>query len=190
MDLIIFAHPANKLSHNAVVLEYVKQRISGMSREYAVIDLYAEKFDPLLRLIDERDAVAKNSQGVRGYQELISRSERLIFIYPVWWYNMPSILKGFIEKVFTSGFAFDFKREDSDWVRVKPLLTGKKAVVINTYGHGKELFEQYGRSAESVLDKSVLGFCGIKTTRVNWFDVRYPSDIPDDVKKKIDKALE
>jgi len=185
MDAIIFVHPANRVSHNAVILEHVKGRLAGQGTEFKVIDLYSDGFDPILRT---ESGKAGYSEEVKRCQGILAASDRVIFIYPVWWYNMPAVLKGFIDRIFTSGFAFDYKLEDGKPF-IRPLMNGKKAVVINTYGHGEELFRRYGKCSEKVLDEAVLGFCGFEVKRVNWFDIRKPSDIPDKIKREIDLAL-
>ncbi len=187
MDLIIFAHPDNKKSHNAAVLQYVKSRLKANGKEFTVIDLYAEKFDPIIRIVNFD--VPGGFEEVKDYQGLIRKSDRLIFIYPVWFYNMPAILKGFVERVFTSGFAYDFSMGvDGKPVHTKKLV-GKNAVVINTFGHGEEMFMKRGGTAIEVLDKIVLDFCGIKSKRVNWFSVKGVPILPGEIARKIDDAL-
>lgn len=94
------------------------------------------------------------------YRDNIIWSDRIVFVFPIWWSGMPAILKGFIDKVFATGFAYDFKG-------VLPIghLKGKTAWIINTHDTPvlfANLFQQdYGR----VLKKQVLGMCGIKTTK-------------------------
>lgn len=189
MDLVIFAHPDNKSSHNAAVLRYVKERLKANGREFQVVDLYAEGFDPLIRLVDFDVPVGRSFEEVKDYQALVKKAERLIFIYPIWFYNMPAILKGFVERVFTNGFAFDFSMGKDGKPQWKPLLKGKTAVVINTFGHGEEMFRRRGEAAEVVMDKLVLDFSGIKSKRVNWFSVKGAAILPGAIARKIDAAL-
>jgi|SRR5208283_913816 len=187
MDLIIFAHPDNKRSHNAAVLQYVKSRLTANGKEFEIIDLYAEKFDPIIRIVNFD--VPSGFEEVKDYQDMVRKADRLIFIYPVWFYNMPAILKGFVERVFTSGFAYDFSiGKDGKPVHARK-LEGKNAVVINTFGHGEEMFRKRGTAAAEVLDKLVLDFCGIKSKRVNWFSVKGVAILPGEIAKKIDAAL-
>jgi NAD(P)H dehydrogenase (quinone) len=184
MDLIIFTHPDNEKSHNAAILRHVQARLKGRHEEFGTIDLYADGFDPLLRLSVESD---KKKELVAGYQELIAKAERLIFIFPVWWYNAPAALKGFIDNVFFPGFAYDFNPYKEE---VERKLKGKKAIVINTFGRGEEDYIKSGRAPDMVFDKAVLEFCGIDVvSRINWFDVRPPSLIPAEISRKIDEAL-
>jgi NAD(P)H dehydrogenase (quinone) len=187
MDLIIFAHPDNKNSHNAAILKLVTGRLNMKFKDFEVIDLYADNFDPVFRLVKEPDSKAAQ---VKKYQQQVAKADRLIFIYPVWWYNFPAILKGFIEHVFHSGFAYDFLLASDNTHVLEQKLKGKTAIVINTYGRSKEDAKARGNPLAIILDKSVLGFCGIKVAaRVEWFDVKGPALIPKDIVNKIDAAL-
>lgn len=189
MDLIIFAHPDNRGSHNAAVLRYVQSRLKADCRDYKIIDLYADNFDPLVRVVEGDRPSIGNDEEVKAYQLMVRGAERLIFIYPVWWYNMPAIMKGFIEKVFTGGFAFDTKVDKDGRIGVVQLLKGKTAVVINTFGHGEALFRKRGRMTIETMDIAVLDFCGIECRRVNWFSTRGIGLLKGDVAKEIDAAL-
>lgn len=62
-------------------------------------------------------------QLVKDYQKKLSQSTELIFIFPVWWWDLPAILKGFIDKVMLRGFAF---LEDKNTGALKGLLTNIK----------------------------------------------------------------
>jgi len=184
MHLIIFAHPDNKGSHNAAILKHVKDRFKSRHEEFEVIDLYTDNFDPVLRLTRESE---EKQKLVEKYRDLISRAGCLIFIFPIWWQSLPAILKGFIDIVFSPGFAHDFDPNDKVLQRK---LEGKKAVVINTFGRNEQEYEAHGRAAKHVLDSAVLHYTGVKVmSRINWFNVRPPFLIPADIVKKIDKAI-
>lgn len=187
MDLIIFTHPDNKGSHNAAILKHVTGRLKMKFAEFEVIDLYADGFDPAFRTT--REPAAKAAL-VKKYQTLVAKAERLIFISPVWWYNIPAMLKGFIEHVFHSGFAYDFALSSDSTHVLEKKLKGKTAIVINTYGRSKEEAVRVGNPPAIVLDKAVLEFCGINvTSRIEWFGVKGPALLPKDVINSIDAAL-
>ncbi|MFH0738230.1 MAG: NAD(P)H-dependent oxidoreductase [Candidatus Micrarchaeota archaeon] len=187
MDLVIFTHPDNKNSHNAAILKHVKGRLAQRSGQYEFIDLYADGFDPVLRLSNESGA---KIALVRKYQELVAKADRFIFIYPVWWYNTPAMLKGFIEHVFNSGFAYEFKAAPDSGTVIQRKLFGKTAVIINTYGRSEAEAKARGNPLPLVLDRSVLEFCGVRIkARVEWFDVKGPALIPRDVMNRIDEAI-
>ena len=117
--LLVFAHPDKEKSHNAIVLREVRSFLDSRRIQYSVIDLYAEGFDPVMphEEWDERHL----RPDVKKYQEMVRESERLIFIYPVWWYTYPAVLKGFFDRVFTSNFAYNFMKEPA-WMNISKRL--------------------------------------------------------------------
>jgi NAD(P)H dehydrogenase (quinone) len=187
MDLIIFTHPDNKSSHNAAILQHVRSRIRQKSPDPIVIDLYADGFDPVLRLTPEPEA---KLALVRHYQELVAKADRLIFINPIFWYNLPAMLKGFVEHVFNSGFAYEFKAAPDSGTVIQRKLFGKTAIVINTFGRSEAENLARGSPIPLVFDHSVLEFCGVRILdRIEWFEVKGPALVPKDIINKIDAAL-
>ncbi len=187
MDLIIFTHPDNQKSHNAAILRYVQSRLRANGTEFEMIDLYADGFDPVLRLTKEDK---KKTDLVQRYQSLVAKANRLIFIHPVWWYNLPTTLKGFVEHVFNSGLAHEFTGSPDLSLRIEHKLAGKTAIVINTYGRSRDDMMAIGNPLPMIFDKAVLQFCGVRvTSRIEWFDVKGPGILKGEIAKEIDKAL-
>lgn len=187
MDLIVFAHPDNKSSHCAAILKHVTDMLKQRFVEHTVIDLYADGFDPVLRLNKESE---EKLALVRRYQEIVAKADRIILIHPVWWYNMPAILKGFVDHVFNSGFAYEFKAAPDSGTIIEKKLANKTAIIINTYGRSEAEAKARDYPLRLVLDKSVLEFCGIRVKdRVEWFEVKGPALLPTDIVNRIDKAL-
>ncbi len=125
--LILYAHPCDA-SFNHAVLEQVQRGLRDGNHSFRVIDLYKEGFDPALKFGGERkrSELASDWETAR-YREWIKEADRLILIYPVWWYGLPAILKGFFDRVFVSGFAYS-----SAGGRPKGLLVGKSAWAVYT----------------------------------------------------------
>lgn len=100
---IILAHPWEG-SFNQAILNVIKEQIP----DHYLIDLYQDGFDPVL----SREDLAIYNEGkttdplVKKYNEILDDTDRIIFIFPIWWYDMPAILKGFFDKVLLSGSAF------------------------------------------------------------------------------------
>ncbi|MBU0590885.1 NAD(P)H-dependent oxidoreductase [Candidatus Micrarchaeota archaeon] len=186
MDLIIFAHPDNENSHNAAVLKHITQRLRGANRQFAIIDLYKDGFDPVLRIKNEDK---RNRLLIENYSELITKSDRMIFIFPVWWYNLPAIMKGFIDLVFTSDFAYVFETNLGKDEIAKQKFTKKKAIVINTFGRAEGKLINSEKAFEEIFDNTILRFCGVDVKRINWFEVKQPALVPSNIMKLIDEAL-
>lgn len=156
--LIVYAHP-NPGSFCRGVLDAVRGVSSQRGWTTTVRDLYAMKFSPVL----SSDDIAAIHSGrmpadIAAEQDLIRKADLTTFIYPVWWQNMPAILKGYIDRVMAFGFAYSF-----DAGGVKPLLVGKKAIIINTYGAARSDYEGSGLTSAMKLtvDGGTFGFCGV-----------------------------
>ena len=106
--LVIYAHPYTG-SFNHAVLEATTTALDKANRPYDVIDLYADGFDPRYTV----EELALFGEGgtldplVTRYQELIKGAARLIVVTPIWWNDLPGMLKGFFDKVMKQKWAYD-----------------------------------------------------------------------------------
>ncbi|BDH57693.1 hypothetical protein MTP03_26320 [Tsukamurella sp. PLM1] len=96
--LWVFAHPSGE-SLNAALRDAGVAELRRAGWSVDVDDLYAEGFDPVL--VDEGGA------DVRREQRRLLDADLLILQYPLWWYGPPAMLKGWIDRVFERGFAYD-----------------------------------------------------------------------------------
>jgi putative NADPH-quinone reductase len=84
-------------------------------------DLYAEGSNPVMSR-EERlgyHDVPANRAAVAGYVERLQKADALVFCFPTWCFGLPAMLKGFFDRLFMPGVAFDI----SDPANVKPMLT-------------------------------------------------------------------
>ena len=165
--LIVYAHPETK-GHCPLILKGVEEWHKQHQIDYELIDLYRIKYDPYLHEEEHYTAGNREISGQnREFQEKISQTDRLIFIYPVWWSMMPAVMKGFFDKVFTPGFAFRF-RTMPIFSRIFggypiKMLKGKKAAVFLTTGTHRLLTMIFlGNRFKSIIKHDILGFFGIK----------------------------
>nr|WP_315200616.1 NAD(P)H-dependent oxidoreductase [uncultured Flavobacterium sp.] len=130
--LIIYAHP-NSQSLNSHLKQTLSEYLSNSGQEVVIRDLYELHFNPVLSLEDmQGQRMGKVAEDVKQEQEFISWADHITFIYAIWWTGMPAIMKGFIDRVFSYGFAYRY-----DQGVQKGLLTGKQTTVINTHGNRK-----------------------------------------------------
>jgi putative NADPH-quinone reductase len=129
--LVLFAHPCPE-SFSAALHTRVVGTLAARGWEVDDCDLNAEGFSPVLTM-EERRAyhdVGANIAPVSGYVERLRAAEALVFVFPVWNFGYPAILKGFLDRVFLPGVSF--RLEDG---RVKPNLTHvRKLAAVTTYG--------------------------------------------------------
>lgn len=165
--LIIYAHPNDK-SLNHLLMQTVVDSLQGQNHEIEIRDLYSLNFNPTLSLEDmagQRNGIV--ASDVKQEQEYISWADQITFIYPIWWTGMPAIMKGYIDRVFSYGFAYRY-----DQGVQKGLLTGKKAIVINTQGKSKTEYESIGMDKALLLtsDKGIFIYCGLEMSEHLFFD--------------------
>jgi NAD(P)H dehydrogenase (quinone) len=161
--LVIYAHP-HTAGHCPAIKEEVERLLKEHKVEYSLFDLYAMNYDPLLHENEHYTAGAEHrdiSEQNKMFQQKIAEADKLIFIYPIWWNSMPAVLKGWLDRVLTSHFAFKF---DPYGIPVK-LLKGRRALLFITGGTNRCLAWIFLRDrAAKIMAKDTLGFCGIKTT--------------------------
>lgn len=173
--LAIFAHPSPK-SFNRSVLGVLLDEAERKGHSLAVRDLYAEKFNPVL---SEDDIEAFNRGAtppdIKNMQEAVRAANIVAFIHPIWWFGLPAILKGWIDRVFSYGFAYGH-----DSRGVKPLLEGRSAIIVNTAGGAEEtayVESGYGEAYGKLTDRGVYGFVGLDVLlRRTFYEVPSASD--------------
>jgi NAD(P)H dehydrogenase (quinone) len=129
----------------------------------------------ILRKLHERGGPS----DVSAQQAKVAAAEALVFISPVYFVGFPAILKGWIDRVFTLGFAFALKPEA--WrgdVRGRlPLLRHKKALVINTTIWDERAYDAGLRAAMTTLiDEYTLSYPGIASVEHVYFHAVHGAD--------------
>ncbi|MBZ5495352.1 MAG: NAD(P)H-dependent oxidoreductase [Acidobacteriia bacterium] len=173
--LIVLAHPKPD-SFNAALCGALCAGLAEAGHQTDIADLYAEGFDPVLRG-PELDTLGTGHplSDVAVYQNRILQAQALAFVFPVWWFGVPAILKGFVDRVFQEEFAFRFTSDRG----VRGLLHHEKALVIRTAGASASFYRlfRFGRPLEKTFDEWTLRTCGVRTVRNVFFhDVLNVSD--------------
>lgn len=163
--LIIYAHPKTK-GHCPLILREVEEWHRKNRIGFETIDLYKIRYDPVLH---ESEHYTSGNRKVSGqnivFQKKIMDADKLVLIHPVWWGSYPAILKGFIDRVFTSGFAFNLKPLGFMGIAI-PIkhLKGRKAAVIQTTGSPRIITATFMCNRfKKTLKWETLWFCGIKS---------------------------
>jgi NAD(P)H dehydrogenase (quinone) len=162
--LIVYAHP-NPKSFNKAIVESFAKGLEEAGHTYQVNDLYANNFDPVFKGPDfTQFAGGEMPKDVLDEQKKISQADALVFVYPVWWWGPPAILKGWFDRVLSHGFAYKL-------VEGKPqgLLPARKALIINTTLAHQQAYETMGvkPAMDKIMKDQIIRFCGIQ-------DVDYP----------------
>jgi len=131
--LVVITHPL-KDSLCKLLAEHVENKLAKMGHEMTIEDLYADNFEPVLTA-QERQSYYGESYDSADVAEQVSRlqdAEALVLLFPTWWFGFPAMLKGWFDRVWGPGIAYDHA---SDYGPIKPRLDNlKKVLVITTLG--------------------------------------------------------
>lgn len=154
--LIILGNPSLKRKSfcEALAEEYKAGAIQS-GHEVHLYKISEKKFDPILHEGFHEDQVIESD--IIEAQQKIRWADHIVFIYPLWQFMIPSLLKGFLERALSKGFAYDLK-EDMQ----KKLLAGKTARLIQTMGMPEFFYRlvYFAHGAKAFC--SMLKFCRIK----------------------------
>ncbi|PJG86271.1 NAD(P)H-dependent oxidoreductase [Conservatibacter flavescens] len=157
--LIIFAHP-NTHSFNRAIVESIaesSQKLPGVNVQ--IRDLYALNFNPVLSW-EELNAAGQGivPADIRYEQSLITQANLITLVYPLWWMGFPAILKGYLDRVLSHGFAY--KTENGTSVG---LIHHKKMQQFITLGSNVVDYQALGwdKSLDVCLINGLFNYCGI-----------------------------
>lgn len=182
--LIINGHP-NKDAFNFGIATAYKKGAENSGAEVKEIIIADLKFNPNLQF-GYQSRIELEPDLIDAWGK-IKWADHLVWVHPVWWGGLPAITKGFIDRLFLPGFAFQY-RENSVWW--DKLLKGKTAHIITTLDQPSWYYWLvYGRPSVNQLRKSTLEFCGVKPVKVTYFGI-IKTATSDLRKKWLDKVEE
>ena len=165
--LVIYTHP----NHQSLSYSFLQQVLQGSSanpniHEVKVLDLYEEKFDPILVFNeDKRRRDMYKDPALEIYREQLLWAEKIVFVYPIWWGRPPAMLMGYIDKMFAANFAY----RDKSGLLPEGLLRGKSVVCISSMKGPTHYPLFWLNNAHQILMKRALfQFVGIK--KVKFFE--------------------
>lgn len=129
--LVVFAHPCEE-SFSAALRACVVDRLTKRGWQVDLCDLYAEGFDPVLSAAERRgyQDVTANTLPVQNYVDRLRAAQVLVFVFPVWNFGFPAILKGYFDRVFLPGVSF---RLENGLVAAN-LTHIRKLAAVTSYG--------------------------------------------------------
>jgi putative NADPH-quinone reductase len=106
--MVVYAHPV-ETSFNAAIYATVTEALQKGGHEVDACDLYAENFPAIMSREDRLlyHEIPANRALARPWIERLEAAEALVLVFPTWVFAPPAILKGFCEKVFVPGVAFE-----------------------------------------------------------------------------------
>ncbi len=105
--LVVYSHPVPE-SFTAAVRDTALDALTQAGHEARLLDLHAEGFDPVMGPEERRDYHTEglNEQPVQEHIALIRWAEGMLFIFPTWWYGLPAMLKGWLDRVWVPHVTF------------------------------------------------------------------------------------
>ena len=151
---IVVAHP-NPASFTRALAQAYADELTTMGHEAELRDLYAMNFDPVLR---PAELSAPGGEDVRREQVLLKAATATAFFYPLWWASMPAILKGYIDRVFTLGVAYEFRGS-----AMHGLLSGKTNLLVTVSAAPTQVLQQTGawNAIRAIQDSHIFHSVGL-----------------------------
>lgn len=169
--LVIVGHPrAGSLCH-----ALAEQYMLGAAEAGATLERLDLRELSFSRDVDERDMSQQPTEpDIAVARRLLEWAHHVVFVYPTWWGTMPSLLKGFLDRVLLPGFAF--RHADNAFGYVG-LLKGRSAHVITTMDTPPLIYRLlYRAPGFHAMREATLAFCGISPVRVTPFGSVLTSD--------------
>ena len=163
--LVVYCHPVETSFHAALHQEVVAN-LKAAGHTVDDCDLYAEGFNPVLSR-EERlryHDVPSNQLPLAGYVARLRKAEAIVFCFPTWCFGLPAMLKGYFDRLFMPGVAFDI----SDPANVKPMLTHIKRIsAVVTYGRPRWVAWYMGDPPRKIITRYMKRLTG-DTARVDF----------------------
>ena len=105
--LVVYCHPCPE-SYGAALRDAALAALGRGGHETRVLDLYGMGFDPVMSAEERRNyhTTGVNEQPVAEHLAALRWCEALLFVYPTWWYGLPAMLKGWLDRVWVPHAAF------------------------------------------------------------------------------------
>lgn len=159
--LLVVAHPRRD-SLTAHIAGLAARRLTAAGYRIDLLDLHAENFDPRMNTADlpewgNRDKTY--SPEVENHMRRILAADVVVAVFPIYWMQLPAILKGWIDRVWNYGFAYG---------RSKPRLAGKWMLWLGLAGAADDdtTAELMQESLNTQLNDSIARYCGFTRSSV------------------------
>lgn len=159
--LLVAAHP----DPDSFTLALARRMAAAATAAGATVtfhDLYRTAFDPRLTVAEARGQPSDDPLVKAHIHDLVT-ADALIVLHPNWWGGPPALLKGWIDRVFAPGAAYDFEKKIDEGGLPIPLLRTRAALIVNT-SNTAEAREAtvFGDPLERMWRDCLLGFCGVQ----------------------------
>jgi len=162
--LLILGHPRQNSFCGSLADAYLK---GAQDAGHKIQTLYLGELNFNLILWDTQATTAKQilEPCLADAREKIKWADHLVFVYPTWWSSMPALLKGFLDRVFTTGFAFKYRKKG---ILPERFLTGKTLRLIITMDTRPWVYQWLLGNIHKKEMRNLAVFCGIDSPRTTY----------------------
>ncbi len=170
---VVHCHPLTS-SYNHALFGAIVETLQANGHEVVATDLYREGFAPAMTGHERETYMqeAYDHRAVAGYVDTLKTVEGLVLCFPHWWFAMPAMLKGWVDRVWGPGIAFDYDRKDN---HLTPALHNIRLfVVVTTYGSPWWVVALFaGNAGRKVLMRGLKPMCakGAKSLYLAHYDM-------------------
>lgn len=163
--LVVYCHP-NAESFTAVARDRVVATLAAGGHDVRLTDLYGDGFDPTMPCAERRTHKEPGiAPALQRYADDLRWAHALVLVYPTWWSGQPAMLKGWIDRVWVAGVAWELPPGANV---VRPLLRNIRRIVVVT-GHGSSKFVNAleGEAGKRTVTRALRAMCS-RRTRTTW----------------------
>lgn len=155
--IVIGHHDPQSLTH--ALAQQIAAGLASAGHSSEIADLASEGFDPRFSFADHavhRGQTAPPADVLRE-QARIDSADTLVLVYPIYWWSLPALLKGWVERVFSHGWAFAY-----DNGSIVKKLRGKKVHLVAIAGADAGTFQRhgYGEAMRVQIEHGIFDYCG------------------------------
>jgi putative NADPH-quinone reductase len=166
---VVHCHPRTD-SFIAAARDRALAGLAAAGHEVRMHDLYAEGFEPALSAWERTNHLAppETKPAIAPYAENLQWCDALVLVYPTWWSGQPAMLKGWIDRVWVAGVAYDLPPGSN---RIRPRLRNvRRLVAVTTHGSSKLVNALQGEGGKRVIGRSLRALCHPRA-RTKWISL-------------------
>jgi NAD(P)H dehydrogenase (quinone) len=158
--LVVLDHPRRASLTGAAADAFVAG-LAAAGHQSEIADLFREGFDPRMSPADEpdwNDGDKRYSDAVLAEQARVARNDAVVMVFPVWWWSVPAMSKGWIDRVWNNGWAYGAR----DLKHLKGMMIGVAGSEAASYAK-----RRYDEAMVIQLGVGILDFCGLRNGGVH-----------------------
>jgi NAD(P)H dehydrogenase (quinone) len=172
--LVVYCHPVPE-SFCASIRDAAMEVLRGRGWDVRLTDLYAERFDPVMSCNERRgyNEHAPRDPALQPYIEQLKWAQAILFVYPTWWYGLPAMLKGWLDRVWALDVAFRLPKGKVHVTSLMPHIT--KLGVLTTCGAPGWWSMIIGEPGRKTIMRGIRSLCATRCRTL--FMAHYKMDI-------------